>query len=40
MNGFQVGLLVVELIMPPPHFRLVDADERAHRSTKITKGAE
>ncbi|MCX5582213.1 DUF4345 domain-containing protein [Streptomyces erythrochromogenes] len=39
-HGFQVGLLAIELAMPPLYFRLADADERAHSQVKIIKGAE
>ncbi|MFE5680201.1 DUF4345 domain-containing protein [Streptomyces erythrochromogenes] len=39
-HGFQVGLLVVELVMPPLYFWLAGADERAHAQVKIIKGAE
>ncbi|MFD9106407.1 DUF4345 domain-containing protein [Streptomyces virginiae] len=39
-HGFQVGLLVVELVLPPLYFLLAGADERAHRPTKIINGAE
>ncbi|MFJ1564120.1 hypothetical protein ACIOG8_07790 [Streptomyces erythrochromogenes] len=39
-HGFQVDLLVVELVMPPVHFRPADADGRAHAQVKIIKGAE
>ncbi|WP_346766137.1 DUF4345 family protein [Streptomyces sp. A0592] len=39
-HGFRVGLLAVELVMPPLYFLLADADERAHAQAKIIKGAE
>ncbi|KOU33734.1 hypothetical protein ADK53_17985 [Streptomyces sp. WM6373] len=39
-HGFQVGLLVIELVLPPLYFLLADADERAHPPVKIINGAE
>ncbi|RSS88888.1 DUF4345 domain-containing protein [Streptomyces sp. WAC05950] len=39
-HGFQVGLLVVELVLPPLYFLLAGADERARPPIKIINGAE
>ncbi|MFF8263812.1 hypothetical protein [Streptomyces virginiae] len=39
-HGFQVGLLVVELALPPLYFLLAGADKEDRPPVKIIKGAE